>query len=94
MKPKAVSGLTCFAIGAALLVFGGVEIHRAVSSATHGVALAHLAVLALGLAAVGMGAERLGFDLPAAEDAGRGEIAHSRWATAEDLIAHKIADQS
>jgi len=93
MQPKTVAGLVLLTVGAAMLIFGGVEIHRAMSSATHGVALAHLAVLALGLAAVGMGAERLGFDLPAAQDAERGEVAHSRWATAEDLIDHNIAEE-
>jgi hypothetical protein len=92
MQPKTVSGLACLAIGAALLIFGGVEIYRSMSGATHGLALHQLAIVALGLAAAGFGVERLGFELPTAETVQKGEVAHSRWATAEDLITHNIAE--
>jgi hypothetical protein len=92
LRRKIVVGLALLTVGAALLILSGAEIYRAMSSATHGLALKHLAVLALGLASVSIGAEHLGLDLLGSQETQRGEVAHSRWATAEDLVVHNIAD--
>lgn len=94
MQRRTVSGLICLGIGTALLSFGGFEIYRTISATSHGLALADLAIVTLGLAAVGAGAERLGFELPTMEGAQKGEVAHSRWATVQDLIDHNVLDQS
>lgn len=93
MQRKTAFGLACLALGAVLLAVGAAEIYRVMSATAHGPALYHLATLALGLAAVGVGVERLGFELSSSEAVQRNEIAHSRWATAQDLITYGIVEE-
>ena len=81
-------GLICFAFGSVLACWSVASIARAWETTTQGLPLLNLIGVALGLAGLGASADLLGRSRPTA--APKDGIAHSVWASIDDLRKYKI----